>query len=87
MMPIYFLNMCVITNVVSVNFNGTLFLVIHQMFFKGVVYCKQVLSLIADKDMKTKPENILRQPDLGNASEGTEEQERTPVHPESFFWA
>lgn len=77
--------MCVAMGYAKLNFNGTLFLAIKQMFFKGVVYCKQVLSLIADKDMKTKPEIILQQPDLGNASEGNEEQERTPVQPESFF--
>ena len=37
--------------------------------------------------MKTKPENILQQPDPGNAGGGKRETKGTPVHPESFFAA
>jgi hypothetical protein len=38
MMPTLFLNMYPMVMLQKVNLNGTLFLVIKQMFFKGVVY-------------------------------------------------
>lgn len=38
------------------NYNGTLFLVIKQMFFKGVVYVNKYCPYVAGNDEKTKSE-------------------------------
>jgi hypothetical protein len=54
MMPTLFLNMYPMVMLQKVNLNGTLFLGIKVL--QGGGLCKQVLSRIADNDMKTKSE-------------------------------